>query len=92
MDAFVIYSLRANKPCKAKTVADAILKWYPEHMPSLTVRMKCWSDSGQLEKAKTLAKKIMDLEEDPTSPAYKAALEVIAADPNQQHLEKKPQR
>lgn len=91
MEAFVIYALQANKPCKAKTIADAILKRYPEHMPSLTVCMKCWVDSGQLGKAKTLAKKIMDLEKDQNSPAYKTALEVLATDPNQQHLDKQLQ-
>jgi len=83
LEAFVLYSLKCDNPQKAENVAEELLKKNPDHLPALTVRMKLLADSGNLDEAKSIAKRILDLVNDTNSVYGKAASEVLATDQNQ---------
>jgi len=88
LEGFITYHLNCDKPEKALAEAEEILNDKPEHMLSLVAKMLAMDRMGKKTEAKKIAKKIHSLEKNEQSPAYKAAVEILAEDLNLQHLDK----
>jgi hypothetical protein len=86
---FIVYALQCDKPQKARSAAEYLLKDHPDYPPALTVRMQLLADEGELEEAKKIAHRIYELA-DEGSFCYKAASEVLATKPKQQYNQTKP--
>jgi tetratricopeptide (TPR) repeat protein len=93
METFVLYALKCGHPKKAQETAEQMLTDRPDHALSLVVKMLVYEESGRLEEARQLARKVCSLaktEKDKQSLSYKAASRVLAADPNQPASDKQP--
>lgn len=83
MEAFLLYALKCNNPRKAYRIAEELLRLKPDDKVALTVRMLVSADSGKVEEAQQIARKIQNLEINKQSPFYQTASKVLAIDPNQ---------
>jgi len=83
MEMFVIYALKCEKPQKALKVAEELLKTKPDALLPLTVQMLVDAQTGKLNEAKQIAKKIHSLTKSEQSFSYKEASKVLAIDPNE---------
>ncbi|HUT30246.1 MAG TPA: hypothetical protein VMX13_10680 [Sedimentisphaerales bacterium] len=93
LETFVLYALKCGNPKKAQETAEQMLTDRPDHALSLVVKMLVYEDSGRLEEARQLARKVRTLaktEKDRQSLSYKAASRILAADPNQPASDKQP--
>jgi len=88
MEAFIIYAFNTKNAKKAEKMAEELLKTRPDHLPALTVQMVVHAEAGRLTEAKQIAKKILNLDKNEQSIAYKTASHVLATDPNQQGPDK----
>lgn len=83
MEAFLLYALKCNNPRKAYEMAEELLRLKPDDKVALTVRMLVGAESGNIEEAHQIARKIQKLERNKQSPLYQTASKVLAIDPNQ---------
>jgi tetratricopeptide (TPR) repeat protein len=93
METFVLYALKCGNPKEAEKTAEQMLTDRPDHALSLVVKMLVYEESGRLEEAGQLARKVRSLaktEQDKQSLSYKAASRVLAVDPNQPASDKQP--
>ncbi|MHC4259852.1 MAG: tetratricopeptide repeat protein [Planctomycetota bacterium] len=88
LELFLIYSLNCNRPDEALSEAGELLESQPDNILALTVQMLSRVKSGQLTEAKEMAKKIRALAKNENSPSYKAALRVLAIEPDEPEKEK----
>ncbi len=88
METFIIYAFNCKNAKKAEKMAEELLKTKPNHLPALTVQMVVHAEAKRLTEAKQIAKKILNLDKNEQSIAYKTASYVLATDPNQQELDK----
>ncbi len=84
MEAFIIYAFNTKNAKKAEKMAEELLKTKPDHLLSLTVQMVVHAEAKRLTEAKQIAKRILNLDKNEQSIAYKTASHVLATDPNQQ--------
>ena len=78
---FVQYALRSRNFKKAYETAEEILKVDGDFVLALTVRMDRLATSGKIAEAKQVARRILELEKDTTSAAYKLAERLLAIEP-----------
>jgi hypothetical protein len=64
---FVDYAFECNNPKKAVASAEIVLTSNPNHVPSLAIRMVALRTSGDVEGAKKVAQRIIELEQSPQS-------------------------
>jgi hypothetical protein len=76
-ELFLDYALECENPQKGEKTAKEVLSKNPYSCAALTVRMRLLSDSGNLDEAKTIAKKVLILADDKNSIYGKAALDVL---------------
>jgi len=88
METFIIYAFNTKNAKKAEKIAEELLKTRPDHLLSLTVQMVVHAEAGRLTEAKQIAKRILNLDKNEQSIAYKTASYVLATDPNQQGPDK----
>ncbi len=88
METFIIYAFNTQNAKKAEKMAEELLKTKPDHLLSLTVQMVVHAEAGRLTEAKQIAKKILSLDKNEQSIAYKTASYVLATDSNQQGQDK----
>jgi len=88
METFIIYAFNTKNAKKAEKMAEELLKTRPDHLLSLTVQMVVHAEAGRLTEAKQIAKRILNLDKNEQSIAYKTASHVLATDPNQQRPDK----
>lgn len=88
METFIIYAFNTKNAKKAGKMAEELLKTKPNHLPALTVQMVVYAEAKRLTEAKQIAKKILNLDKNEQSTAYKTASYVLATDPNQQGPDK----
>ena len=70
---FIEYALMCNNPKKAVPSAEIVLESKPDHVPALAIRMVKLRSAGDIEGAKKIAQRILELEEDPKSQWRKIA-------------------
>jgi predicted Zn-dependent protease len=83
MEAFLLYALKCNNPRKAYEMAEELLRLKSDDKVALTVRMLVSADSGKVEEAQQIARKIQNLERNQQSLFYQTASKVLTIDPNQ---------
>ncbi len=88
METFIIYAFNTENAKKAEKMAEELLKTRPNHLLALTVQMVVHAEAKRLTEAKQIAKKILKLDKNEQSMAYKTASHVLATDPNQQGPDK----
>jgi len=88
METFIIYAFNTKNAKKAEKMAEELLKTKPDHLLSLTVQMVVHAEAGRLTEAKQIAKRILNLDKNEQSIAYKTASHVLATDPNRQGPDK----
>jgi len=88
LEQVAVYALECDKPAKAKSAANELLRSDPNNVPCLSVKMLVLARSGRLTEAKETAVKIQKLVGSKASKAGKAAAEILAIDPNEQQKEK----
>ena len=88
METFIIYAFNTKNAKKAEKMAEELLKTRPDHLLSLTVQMVVHAEAKRLTEAKQIAKRILKLDKNEQSIAYKTASYVLATDPNQQGPDK----
>ena len=88
METFIIYAFNTQNAKKAEKMAEELLKTKPDHLLSLTVQMVVHAEAKRLTEAKQIAKRILNLDKNEQSIAYKTASYVLATDPNQQGPDK----
>ena len=88
METFIIYAFNTQNAKKAEKMAEELLKTKPDHLLSLTVQMVVHAEAGRLTEAKQIARRILNLDKNEQSMAYKTASYVLATDPNQQGPDK----
>lgn len=71
------YALECDNPQKVDKIADEVLGKNPYSCAALSVRMRLLSGSGNIDEARTMAKKILVLVNDPNLLYHKAALDVL---------------
>ena len=74
-EVFIAHAFNCQKPDKAVRSAEIILKAKPDHVPALAVRMVKLQSAGDVEGAKRIAQRILELEKDPKSAWRKLAEE-----------------
>ena len=82
MEAFLLYALKCNNPRKAYEMAEELLRLKADDKVALTVRMLVSAESGKLEEAQQIARRIQNIERNKQSPFYQTASKVLAVDPN----------
>ena len=85
-EVFMVYALECDKPLKARTEAEEILKTEPDNISALTIKMFVYLSDKQLPQAKEIAQKIINLVKDEKSKNYQVASQVLTIDPNQAKL------
>ncbi len=88
LETFIIYAFNTKNAKKAEKMAEELLKTKPDHLLSLTVQMVVHAEAKRLTEAKQIAKRILNLDKNEQSIAYKTASYVLATDPNQQGPDK----
>ncbi len=88
METFIIYAFNTKNAKKAEKIAEELLNIMPDHLLSLTVQMVVHAEAKRLTEAKQIAKRILNLDKNEQSIAYKTASYVLATDPNQQGPDK----
>ena len=88
METFIIYAFNTKNAKKAEKMAEELLKTRPNHLLALTAQMVVHAEAKRLTEAKQIAKKILKLDKNEQSIAYKTASHVLATDPNQQGPDK----
>ncbi len=64
---FIDYAFKCNNPKKAVPSAEIVLESKPDHVPALAIRMVKLRSTGDVEGAKKIAQRILELEKDPKS-------------------------
>jgi hypothetical protein len=75
---FVEYSLKCRNLQKAHTIAEEILQAEPDFVPALAARAHRLLTSHQRADALAAARRILELEKNPDSPAYGVAKAILA--------------
>ncbi len=88
METFIIYAFNTKNAKKAEKMAEELLKTRPNHLLALTAQMVVHAEAKRLIEAKQIAKRILSLDKNEQSMAYKTASHVLATDPNQQGPDK----
>ena len=64
---FINYAFMCNNPKKAVPSAEIVLESKPDYVPALVIRMVKLRSAGDIEGAKKIAQRILELEENPNS-------------------------
>ena len=70
---FITYARMCNNLAKATASAEIVLKSKPDYVPALAVRMVKLRSAGDIEEAKKIAQRILNLEQNPQNPWRKLA-------------------
>jgi hypothetical protein len=82
MDMFMFYAIKRGKPRMGLEMAEELLKINPEAVLPLTIKMLVYAEDKDIKQAQQIAKKVKTLAHK-EGPSYKAAVQILAADPNQ---------
>ena len=82
MDMFMFYAIKRGKPRMGLEMAEELLKINPEAVLPLTIKMLVYAEDKDIKQAQQIAKKVKTLA-NMEGPSYKAAVQILAADPNQ---------
>jgi len=85
METFLMYALACRKPHKGLAIAESFLESNPDYVLGLLIRMLSDAEAGQIGKAKSTARIIMEKipeEKREESLAYKYASRILSLDPN----------
>jgi len=67
-EMYIGYGRTCNNLAKARPSAEIVLKTEPDFVPALAVMMQKADEEGDKEKARALARRVLELEKDPEDP------------------------
>jgi hypothetical protein len=81
-EAFIVHAIRCGNPVKAQSVADALLADDPDCVPALVVRVDRYMREGQADSARSVAQRVLRLDQNPDSNWHKAAARALRISQN----------